>query len=75
VSGAEPRAFTLPRLPTKSLNFIEGMLDHELLGIHHVHPGAGQLGWDLGVLAVALLQIAAGWRSIRAAEAESHREP
>jgi uncharacterized membrane protein len=56
-------------------NFIEGMLDHELLGIHHVHPGAGQLGWDLGFLAVALLQIAAGWRSIRAADLDRRREP
>jgi len=29
-------------------NFVEGLIDHQLLGIHHVHPGAGQLAWDLG---------------------------
>ncbi|MDX2089749.1 MAG: DUF2243 domain-containing protein [Kofleriaceae bacterium] len=29
-------------------NFVEGLIDHQLLGIHHVHPGTGQLAWDLG---------------------------
>jgi uncharacterized membrane protein len=29
-------------------NFVEGLIDHQLLGIHHVHPGAGQLAWDMG---------------------------
>ena len=29
-------------------NFVEGLIDHQLLGIHHVHPGEGQLAWDLG---------------------------
>jgi uncharacterized membrane protein len=46
-------------------NFIEGLVDHQLLGIHHVHPGEGQLAWDLGFLAFGLLQIAAGFASIR----------
>jgi uncharacterized membrane protein len=40
-------------------NFIEGLIDHELLGIHHVHPGEDQLAWDLGFLALGLLQVAA----------------
>jgi uncharacterized membrane protein len=31
-------------------NFVEGIIDHQLLGIHHVHPGHGQLAWDLGFL-------------------------
>ena len=26
-------------------NVVEGLIDHQLLGIHHVHPGAGQLAW------------------------------
>jgi uncharacterized membrane protein len=47
-------------------NAIEGVIDHQLLGIHHVHPGAGQLAWDLGFIASGLLMIAAGWASIRA---------
>lgn len=29
-------------------NFVEGLIDHQLLGIHHVHPGDGQLAWDMG---------------------------
>jgi uncharacterized membrane protein len=46
-------------------NFIEGLIDHQLLGIHHVHPGKGQLGWDLGFLVLGLLLIASGWLAIR----------
>lgn len=29
-------------------NFTEGLIDHQLLGIHHVHPGEHQRAWDLG---------------------------
>jgi uncharacterized membrane protein len=31
-------------------DLVEGLIDHQLLGIHHVHPGADQLAWDLGFL-------------------------
>jgi uncharacterized membrane protein len=31
-------------------NLVEGTIDHQLLGIHHVHPGTGQAAWDLGFL-------------------------
>jgi uncharacterized membrane protein len=33
-------------------NFVEGILDHFVLGLHHVHPGAHQLAWDLGFVAI-----------------------
>ena len=33
-------------------NLVEGLIDHQLLGIHHVHPGEGQLAWDLGFVIV-----------------------
>lgn len=33
-------------------NFVEGVIDHQLLGIHHVHPGAHQLAWDLGFIGI-----------------------
>lgn len=33
-------------------NFVEGILDHFVLGLHHVHPGAGQLAWDLAFVGV-----------------------
>jgi uncharacterized membrane protein len=31
-------------------NFVEGLIDHQILGIHHVHPGDAQLAWDLAFL-------------------------
>jgi uncharacterized membrane protein len=52
-------------------NFIEGVVDHQILGLHHVHPGAGQLAWDLGFLALGLLQIAVGLLAIRAGRADT----
>ncbi|MBD2609932.1 MAG: DUF2243 domain-containing protein [Nostoc sp. ZfuVER08] len=30
---------------------VEGLIDHQILGIHHVKPGPNQLAWDLGFLA------------------------
>ncbi|HSO37935.1 MAG TPA: DUF2243 domain-containing protein [Labilithrix sp.] len=35
------------------------MIDHQILGIHHVHPGVGELGWDIGFLALGLVQMLA----------------
>lgn len=49
-----------------SFNFVEGVIDHHLLGIHHVHPGENQLAWDVGFLLLGALQIAGGWALIRA---------
>jgi uncharacterized membrane protein len=31
-------------------NFVEGLIDHQILGLHHVHPGSGALAWDLAFL-------------------------
>jgi uncharacterized membrane protein len=46
-------------------NFVEGLIDHQLLGIHHVHPGEDQLAWDLGFLAFGLILIGVGATLIR----------
>jgi len=46
-------------------NFVEGVIDHQLLGIHHVHPGAGELAWDLGFLASGLVLMALGFVLVR----------
>jgi uncharacterized membrane protein len=46
-------------------NFVEGLIDHQLLGLHHVHPGEHQLAWDLGFLASGLLLMALGFRAVR----------
>jgi uncharacterized membrane protein len=47
-------------------NVVEGIIDHQILAIHHVHPGEGQLAWDLGFLLFGALLIAGGWGLIRA---------
>jgi uncharacterized membrane protein len=46
-------------------NLVEGILDHHILGLHHVHPGANELAWDLGFLGFGALLVAGGWGLIR----------
>jgi uncharacterized membrane protein len=47
-------------------NLIEGLVDHQLLGVHHVRDDlGGPLSWDLGFLGFALLLIAGGWMLMR----------
>jgi uncharacterized membrane protein len=42
-------------------NLVEGLVDHQLLGIHHVRDDLGApLGWDLGFLAFGALLVAGG---------------
>jgi uncharacterized membrane protein len=42
-------------------NLVEGIIDHQILGIHHVKPGSNQLIWDLVFLASGVLLILVGW--------------
>lgn len=51
-------------------NFVEGLINHQLLGLHHVHPGENQLAWDLGFLASGVLLIALGYGNVRRARIE-----
>ena len=46
-------------------NLVEGLVDHHLLGLHHVRPGPDQLAYDLGFLAWGLLMLVAGWTLLR----------
>jgi uncharacterized membrane protein len=42
-------------------NVVEGLIDHQILGIHHVRDDLGApLGWDLAFLAFGALLIAGG---------------
>ncbi len=41
-------------------NLVEGLIDHQILGIHHVKPGPNQLAWDLGFLALGAIAVAIG---------------
>jgi uncharacterized membrane protein len=43
-------------------NLVEGLIDHQLLGVHHVRDDLGApLSWDVGFLVSGLLLIAGGW--------------
>ena len=47
-------------------NLVEGVVDHQLLGIHHVRDDlGGPLVWDLGFLAVAVVLLVLGWAVAR----------
>lgn len=50
-----------------AFNAVEGLIDHQLLGIHHVHPGDDELAWDLGFILSGLVLVAAGVALVRAA--------
>ncbi len=52
-----------------AFNLVEGLIDHQLLGIHHVRDDlGGPLGWDLAFLASGVLLIAAGLVLARSGE-------
>ncbi len=42
-------------------NLVEGIVDHEILGIHHVRGGPHYFAWDMGFLASGVLFIVLGW--------------
>ena len=43
-------------------NIVEGLINHQILGIHHVRDDlGGPLSWDLGFLAYGLVLAIAGW--------------
>ncbi|WP_422773284.1 DUF2243 domain-containing protein [Plantactinospora sp. WMMC1484] len=42
-------------------NLVEGILDHHILGIHHVYGGDHQLWWDIAFLVLGALLVAGGW--------------
>ena len=47
-------------------NLVEGVIDHHVLGLHHVRPGSGELAWDIAFLALGGLLVALGAGLIRA---------
>jgi uncharacterized membrane protein len=43
-------------------NLVEGLIDHQLLQVHHVRDDlGGPLAWDIGFLVFGLLLVAFGW--------------
>ena len=49
-------------------SLIEGLIDHEILGIHHVYSGANQTLWDMLFLVSGVIFILAGWSIARRAK-------
>jgi uncharacterized membrane protein len=48
-------------------NLVEGLVDHQLLGVHHVRDDlGGPLSWDLGFLVLGAALVVAGWLVHRA---------
>jgi len=49
-----------------TFNFVEGLVDHQILGLHHVLPGhPHQFLFDMLFLASGLLLVAGGWAMAR----------
>jgi uncharacterized membrane protein len=47
-------------------NLVEGIIDHQILGIHHVREGnqGYELAWDLAFLAFGAILLIVGWITI-----------
>jgi uncharacterized membrane protein len=55
-----------------AFNLVEGLIDHQLLGIHHVRDDlGGPLGWDLGFLGFGVVLLVGGLALARATRRES----
>ena len=57
-------------------NLVEGLVDHQLLGVHHVNETvdpAQRIYWDIGFLVWGLAMIGAGWLLLRRGQAEGPR--
>jgi uncharacterized membrane protein len=58
-----------------AFNLVEGLVDHQLLGIHHVRDDLGApLGWDLGFLAFGALLVLAGLALARPAQTSARAQ-
>lgn len=53
-------------------NLVEGVLDHHILGIHHLKPGPNQLLWDLGFLGAGALLVGIGLILVRGSKTEKY---
>ena len=57
-------------------NVVEGVIDHHVLGLHHVREaGANPLVWDLAVLGFGVQLLLGGWSLTRAARRRAKAAP
>jgi uncharacterized membrane protein len=55
-------------------NLVEGLIDHQILGLHHVRDDLGApLGWDLAFLTLGALLVAIGFALAHAGEGAARR--
>jgi uncharacterized membrane protein len=55
-------------------NVVEGLVDHQILGIHHVRDDLGApIGWDLAFLAFGVILIVVGFALGRSGEQVARR--
>ncbi len=57
-----------------AFNVVEGLIDHQILGIHHVNetvPPSQWIYWDAGFLLWGALMLAGGWLLLRAGRRET----
>jgi uncharacterized membrane protein len=55
-------------------NVVEGLVDHHLLGIHHVRETGNRTAWDLAFLAFGVLLIVGGWALARSGTLRERRD-
>jgi uncharacterized membrane protein len=58
-------------------NLVEGIIDHQLLGIHHVNETAARsqwIYWDMGFLLWGAAMLIGGWFLLKTGEEQTPRE-
>ena len=55
-----------------AFDVVEGIIDHQILGIHHVKPGTNELIWDIGFIALGAILVIVGWVILRAGKKDSN---
>jgi uncharacterized membrane protein len=56
-------------------NFVEGVIDHHILHVHHVVEGPNHLAWDVGFLVSGVVLFAFGWMMMQRGPAAGARSP
>jgi uncharacterized membrane protein len=56
-------------------NLVEGVVNHHILGIHHVRETANHATWDLAFLAFGALLVIGGWTLARPVSSGEPAEP
>lgn len=57
-------------------NLVEGIVNHEILGVHHVNelrPISERIYWDMGFLIWGVAMIVVGWLLLRAGKTKTAR--